>query len=277
MSELETSFLDLLVQVHMGQFGIGSDDGLIQALSDLHVHMQSTSDLALTFLFDAHRDNLLKCKHYVKDLVRTKPEFRSLYDKVFIKARRLAHNTPRYITVLFEKLIEGITYFAKQSDPPIDHRPALRGSDTGGSSHTYSIDEQTSVDWYFLEGLIYDALWRVQTQDEAGYIHRNLVSETDGADCVPGLHVEATVEQTDSIPDIVTLSFHKDGVLIVEDIFKKEVKLGDAYTYTKVYDEVVDCTRITPTETLAKVQTFAREMPWVNVDDLIALNNINAA
>lgn len=96
--------------------GVYKDYTEIMALSkELVTQLDKCTSNEISCFKDSYYDDILSLQYFVKNHIRNDTAFRSLHDKIFDKYLQL-DKTPTSVTIVFEDLIKGITYFSDQFD-----------------------------------------------------------------------------------------------------------------------------------------------------------------
>jgi hypothetical protein len=118
---LELPFFNALMELR--KFSLGLPHDCDKTIKVLIAALQKANHIDKAYLVEMYYSEVIKVKQILSK-AKT-PEFRSFHDKIF-KHLDIPSNPPQKVTLLFEQLIKGITYFEYQknnaNDIPIYHR-----------------------------------------------------------------------------------------------------------------------------------------------------------
>jgi hypothetical protein len=272
------SFLECLVNVKKYQFKICTLQMLTKSVKLFHGKLQSASKEGLTVLKDQYYHDLLRVKFFLKS--SNESTLISFHDKIFKNILVIDKHFPRGITLLFEEIIKGITYFSYQVDlsnpMPIYHRIYACGVGDDGHRKTHHIcnkelpreerkRRKDIIERCYIERKIYDCLykneqvhlpetWNAEIEQDNGHKHRLELTKKDFQTCFKDQEIEVAIEYEGNMPYQIRLLRTANERPMYEEVFTKQIDI-DSYG-RKHYSEVVECTRISGDLTYKKVQTF---------------------
>lgn len=246
---------------------------------------------SLVVIRDLHRPEIMKTKYILLGLAKKEGKiFRSIHDR-FVKVIGIDSVHVSGVTLMFEKLVRGVTYFINETDPdsgyPVYHRFASCGKI--GTQDTLSCVKgmprmsrnitRSRVEKCYIERLIYDKLYTHESllfpergnvdedtslQDE-GHLHYLGLIEKEYAQCFKDYSIEVDLlwnkDIIPSIPDGVVIVRKKRGEVVSKEVYNKTIQVN-AYG-EKGYEEMVFCTRETKGKHLEKYQSYlGGERAW---------------
>jgi len=213
-------------------------------------------------------------------------DYISFCDSVFHNKLKIKRDND-YLSHLFMKFIEGITYFSKEktNNRPVYHRLYSCGPRNAGE-YTLSCKnmntnqkrlQRKNTEKCYIERLIYDILYtnetyHSQTQDTA-HLNRLEIIKEDYKSCFKGYEINVEIKFYNSKPQTLIIN-KKNGVITHETYIKTYIeKIGER----ELYYPVVDCYKTVSNNLYYKNQTFNKQKKWRKVDnpDKSLSNNIS--
>ncbi len=290
---LEHLFYDIRGCIKFIDLGFSNASELLDKMQKMSNQIPNIPTHEINTFVEMNYSEILTTKHAIKPYFEKDVKFRAYHDRIFTKYMGLKRKSPNGITILFEHLIKGITYFQNQIDHlnpiPIYHRlfscgPSNVESDVYRSDHLICISNLTRkeknrrrpmIERCFIERLIYNELYKhemlrfpdgrgtnTNSQDK-GHLHRLDLTKQDYETCFKNYSIDVRLMYIDNFPY---------GV-IIERYFKGVLKSMESYTKTysfseigaKTYDSQVECLKYLPlkNQTFIKYQTFNFvDMAW---------------
>jgi hypothetical protein len=285
---LELSFLVAVTDTRRVIHQLITIDNLLLSIKQFHKYLTKANQIDIDVLLDTYHDDLIKMRFHWKEI--NDGRVTSYIDRIFKNILKIdGSKMPRGITLLFEEFVKGITYFKSQVDPqnplPVYHRFASCGigTDAFRQQHHVCIDtlnrtekkeHREKVKRCYIERLIYDELWRMETlhfpasgtnapsQDE-GHIHRLKLTHKDFQTCFKNQDIKVKLNKDNIYPiECIIETWSKDK-LVCEEIYKKEIM--DFNNKIKVYGPIVTCSKKCDGVEYKKFQAFQLERAWTKV------------
>jgi len=276
---LENTFLNVAMECRKIQMQIGSVDKLIDCVQQLDGAFDAATNPDLVLFMDTFKAEIIRSKMVIENLAKKHPKLRSTHDRIFKNKLGLVGRIPRGITKLFEEFIKGITFFQVQQDHtnvvPIYHRFDSCG--VGNTKHrTENLicagtpgkaeikRRRTTTNRCYIERLIFDALWKMETINETQddkHVKRIELTKQDFQTCWGDQRdVCVHVDYMDNFPYKVYIENYYGKRLISSEVYTK------TYVFSvggnKTYEAIVECLRTTGRKSYAKSQSFRYEEDW---------------
>jgi hypothetical protein len=279
---------------------------VIKLCKDLLQTVDKCSEDKIKYFKDSQYDDLVSLKHFLVDQIPRDNTFRSLHDKIFTKYF-LLHKTPSSVTIIFEDLIKGITYFVDQIDhkqpnpSPIYHRLLSCGPNhirtfretylqckLNQSKHKVQ-NTRKRIERCYTERLIYNELYINEQLSflgakkwESPLLPIIMTDESPPSQDEGHLHWlnETRNDFHSCFPDHeikITLENYVGMFptkMIIARYFKNILTSTEIYiktvnsTSVKKYLTVVDCYRQTKKVNQIKFQRFEKKSTWITVDSI---------
>ena len=277
------TFIEKVKSYHIGLIKTTRDiNNALKSLETNITKSEESPELLLS-IKDIHRQELLKTKHILLTLIKQDAKaFRSIHDR-FMKIIELSEKSLG-VTLMFEKIVKGITYFVNETDPgtpyPIYHRFASCGkigtqaslSCLKGMPRMARNIARSRVEKCYIERLIYDKMYshealnfpeRGNTNDDISlqnkeHIHYLDIIKKEYQQCFKGYEVDVNItwskDTIPSIPEAVTITRKKNGQMASTETYTKTIQIGSYGE--KSYEEIVLCTREALGKKFQKYQSF---------------------
>lgn len=290
MAELEQRFLEASNQARAMAFKITTPTALTRAVNQFVAELKrfAVNGPEHSIITQTYYNELLRLKHGLLSLKQ-----RALHDRIF-NVINVTNATPRGITVMFEELIKGITYFASQRDPsstfPVYHRYAACGVGTQIHRRDHLTchkditqrernERKQKIETCYIERLIYDKLWQHESllfprtgtevapvQDD-GHIHFLDVVRQDYRSCFKDCDIRVELEYRDAYPIRVSIMRFRKNTLTMTEIYERSYHFSPFGN--KQYDALIECRKIILNKETEyrKIQDFMYERPWKRSKD----------
>lgn len=286
MTSYTTNFLDFYQQVKSFEKNLISLATLNQTCKTFYKYLDKLEINDIIYMKDTYYDLISTCNFLFLEFINSYPSLRSHYDKIFKSKLNITKKIPKGITTLFDKFIQGITYFEYQRDKtattPIYHR--FYSCHTGievyrkdnlicfnGMNKIEKNRRRSLIERYYIERTIYDILWKHEMlhfpsrgndtlkQDE-GHMFRLEETKKDFESCFKNFIIKVDIEWQDSIPIILTITRLRKNKEYSQEIYYK------LYNFNyKEYDYAIECTKLYKNMKFQKIQTFSKEVDWKKI------------
>lgn len=305
---METAFWDLQIAKHKFCIGIEKDyNEILETAKVLLKELGKCHFAQLTYFKDMNQAEISSLKLFFLNEIKNDERFRSLHDKIF-KKWLLVNKTPSNITMIFEDLIKGITYFSNQVDSlkpvPIYHRLMSCGPNRNSSFRQTHLQCKLNasrpklrkirrqIERCYTERLIYNQLyvneklhfsgrevWESPMKDhpimndnsptqDEG--HRNWLNETkkDFHSCFPEIDIKVQLQ------NYVRLLPTK---ICICKYYKSRLVSEETYikeanlSQFQKYLAYVDCFKKTTKSNQVKVQRFEKNGRWTTLNSPLAI------
>lgn len=276
---------------------------LVKALQALHSALQDTPARMRAALVAQNLNELRVLRKLLAKIPG--PPLAQLRHEVFDQLLPI-HGMPELVTILFNELVQGITAFDNDTptqENPIYHRMESCGPHAGQArflkahkvctpgrdAHKTRKHKRSVSERCYIERLIYDQLYqnhrRMLAADDplhtfeyigtdihpasqdAGHQEAMIRAENDFMSCCPGCAITVQVGYTALAASSVTMRRFKNGRLLSEEHYTKEVQGLGAYSGRGwTYGGIVACYKTVADKNYFKAQTTEREERWRPID-----------